>query len=227
MLFILATPARSTDAYPAPHTGTAKGHVPHLADAQEDWYSALFGDVDVGIAWRCRVISEMQGPIYLACLSTGRSELGLSRDVLVGDEVLHGFDGLSKTLDCTPAAHGSGTTVVRDCIDWILSRVDDRRHQLCCQQAVIDCILKLYLIGSASRRWPPSHVARKRHGMPVKLVRCWMSHGMSTSLVIHCNSTIPLAVWQDAPPTSLRWLRTSWVFLCHVRLFLCHCHRMK
>ena len=72
------------------------GHVevPHLADAQED---RLLKDVDVGIAW-CRVTSETQGPIYLSCLSIGKSELGLGRDVLVGDEVYHGFDGLSKTL---------------------------------------------------------------------------------------------------------------------------------
>ena len=33
--------------------------VPRLTDAQEDRYSALFKDVDVG---RCRVIPEAQGP---------------------------------------------------------------------------------------------------------------------------------------------------------------------
>ena len=57
------------------------GHVevPHLADAQEDRYGALFKEVDVGVAWRCRVISEMQSPIYLSCLSIGKSELGLGR----------------------------------------------------------------------------------------------------------------------------------------------------
>ena len=79
------------------------GHaeVPHLTDAQEDGYSSLFKDVDVGTAWRSCVISEMQGPIYLGCFSVCKSELGLGRDVLIGDEVFHGFDGLSKTL---PAA---------------------------------------------------------------------------------------------------------------------------
>ena len=40
--------------------------VPHLAGAQEDQYGAWFKDVDFGIAWRCRVISEVQGPIYLS-----------------------------------------------------------------------------------------------------------------------------------------------------------------
>ena len=48
----------------------------------------------------------MQGPVYLGCLSICKSELGLGRDVRVGDEVLHKFDGLGKALDCTPAAHG-------------------------------------------------------------------------------------------------------------------------
>ena len=76
--------------------------------------SSLFKDVDVGTAWKNCVISEMQGPIYLGCFSVCKSELGLGRDVLIGDEVLHGFDGLSKTLDCMPAAHGSGTSVVQN-----------------------------------------------------------------------------------------------------------------
>ena len=42
------------------------GHVevPHLTDAEEDRYSSLFKDVDVGAAWRSCVISKMQGPIY-------------------------------------------------------------------------------------------------------------------------------------------------------------------
>ena len=117
------------------------GHVevPHLTDAEEDRYSSLFKDVDVGTAWRSCVISEMQGPIYLGCFSACKSELGLGRDVLIGDEALHGFDGLSKTLDCMPAAHGSGTCVVQDRIGRIVLRVDDRRHQLCCQKAVICC----------------------------------------------------------------------------------------
>ena len=51
---------------------------------------------------------EVQGPVYLGCLSICKSELGLGRDVRVGDEVFHEFDGLGKTLDCMPAAHGSG-----------------------------------------------------------------------------------------------------------------------
>ena len=39
------------------------GHVqvPHLTNAQEDRYSSLFKDVDVGAAWRCRMILEAQG----------------------------------------------------------------------------------------------------------------------------------------------------------------------
>ena len=44
------------------------------------------------------------------------------------------FDGLSKTLDCVPAAHGSGTPVVQDRIGWM---ADDGRHQLCRQKALI------------------------------------------------------------------------------------------
>ena len=107
---------------------TLNGHVkvPHLTDAEENRYSALFKDVDVGTAWRSRVVFGMQGPICLGCLSVRKSELG-RRDVLIGNDVLHGLDGPGKTLDCMPAAHGSGT------------RVDDRRHQLCCQKAVICC----------------------------------------------------------------------------------------
>ena len=45
------------------------------------------------------MISKMQGPIYLSCLFLGKSQLGLGRDVLVGDE-LHEFDGLSKAASC-------------------------------------------------------------------------------------------------------------------------------
>ena len=82
------------------------------------------------------MISKMQGPIYPGGLSICKSELGLGRDVLTGDDVLHWFDCLSKTLDCMPAAHGSGTSVVQDRIGWIVLRVDDRRHQ---QKAVICC----------------------------------------------------------------------------------------
>ena len=85
------------------------------------------------------MISKMQGPIYPGGLSVCKSDLGLGRDVLIGDDVLHGFDGLSKTLDCMPAAHGSGTSVVQDRIGRIVLRFDDRRHQLCCQKAVICC----------------------------------------------------------------------------------------
>ena len=40
------------------------------------------------------VIFEMQGPIRLSCLSIGKYELSLGRNVLVRDEVFHGFDGL-------------------------------------------------------------------------------------------------------------------------------------
>ena len=127
--FTLATPARSTSACPGCLTVHAKGlacdlvtlrcvldghvEVPHLTDAEEDRYSSLFKDVDVGTAWRSCVISEMQGPIYLGCFSVCKSELRLGRDVLIGDEVLLGFDGLSKTLDCMPAAHGSGSLRAR------------------------------------------------------------------------------------------------------------------
>ena len=51
------------------------------------------------------MISEMQGPIFLDCFSVCQSELGLGRDVLIGDEVLHGFDGLSKTLEPMDLVH--------------------------------------------------------------------------------------------------------------------------
>ena len=34
------------------------------------------------------------------------------------------------------------------------------------------------------------------------------------------------AGWRAAPPSFLRWLRTSWIFLFPVRSFLCHSHRM-
>ena len=80
------------------------GHVevPHLTDAEEDRYSSLFKDVDVGTAWRSCVIEDAgsNSPWRSLC----KSELGLGRDVLIGDEVLCGFGGLSKTLDCMPAA---------------------------------------------------------------------------------------------------------------------------
>ena len=81
------------------------------------------------------MISKMQGPIYPGGLSVCKSELGLGRDVLIG---LHWFDGLSKTLDCMPA-HRSGTSIVQHRIGRIVLRVDDRRHQLCCQKAMICC----------------------------------------------------------------------------------------
>ena len=77
------------------------GHAePHLAAAEEARYGALFKAVAVGTGWRSRVIFETQGPTNLSC------ELGLGRNVLVGD---HGFDGLSKTLDCIrcPGSHRS------------------------------------------------------------------------------------------------------------------------
>ena len=79
------------------------GHVevPHLTDAEEDRYSSLLKDVDVGTAWRSCVTSKIQGPIYPGGLSVCKSELGLGRDALIGHDVLHGFDGLSKTLDCS------------------------------------------------------------------------------------------------------------------------------
>ena len=53
------------------------GHVqvPHLTNAKQDRYSALFKHVDVGAAWRCRMIPEVQGPVYLGCLSICKSEL--------------------------------------------------------------------------------------------------------------------------------------------------------
>ena len=90
--------------------------VPHLADAEKDRYSSLFKDVDVGTAW----ISKMQGPIYPGGLSVCKSELGLGRDVLIGDDVLHWFDGLSKKLDCMPAAHRSGTSIVQNRIGRVV-----------------------------------------------------------------------------------------------------------
>ena len=31
-------------------------------------------------------------------------------------------------------------------------------------------------------------------------------------------------MWQVALLVFLQWPRTFWIFLCHVRLFLCHCH---
>ena len=117
------------------------GHVevPHLANAEKDRYSSLFKDVDVGTARRSCAISKMQGPIYPGGLSVCKSELGLGRDVLIGDDVLHWFDCLGKTLDCMPAAHRSGTSIVQNRIGRVVLRVDDRRHQLCCQKAVICC----------------------------------------------------------------------------------------
>ena len=36
------------------------------------------------------MIPEVQGPVYLGCLSICKSELGLGRDVRVGDEVFIG-----------------------------------------------------------------------------------------------------------------------------------------
>ena len=113
--------------------------VPHLADAEKDRYSFLFKDVDVCTARRSCVISKTQGPIYPDSLSVCKSELGLGRDVLVGDDVLHWFDCLGKTPDCMLAAHRSGTSVVQNRIGRVVLRVDDRRHQLCCQKAVICC----------------------------------------------------------------------------------------
>ena len=85
------------------------------------------------------MILKMQGPIYPGGLSDCKSELGLGRDVLIGDDVLHWFDCLGKTLDCMPAAHRSGTSIVQNRIGRDVLRVDDRRHQLCCQKAVICC----------------------------------------------------------------------------------------
>ena len=66
----------------------------------------------------------------LCVFVVGKCELGLGRNALVGDEVFHG-------LDCVPAAHGSGTSVVQDRIGRIVLRVDDWRHQLCCQKALL------------------------------------------------------------------------------------------
>ena len=72
--------------------------------------------------------------VDLSRLSIGKCELGLGCDVLVGDEVLPS----SKTLDCIAAAHGSGTPVVQDRICVFVLRVDDRRHQFCCQKLCCD-----------------------------------------------------------------------------------------
>ena len=65
------------------------GHVevPHLTDAEEDRHSSLFKDVDVGTAWKSCVKSKMQGPIYPGCFFICKSEIGLGRDVLIGDDV--------------------------------------------------------------------------------------------------------------------------------------------
>ena len=41
------------------------------------------------------MIPGVQGPVYLDRLSICKSELGPGRDVRVGDEVFHGFDGPS------------------------------------------------------------------------------------------------------------------------------------
>ena len=49
-----------------------------------------------------------------------------------------------------PAAHRSGTSIVQNRIGRVALRVDDRRHQLCCQKAVICCDGQI-VIGSASR----------------------------------------------------------------------------
>ena len=74
------------------------------------------------------------------------------------------------------------------------------------------------------------------HGMPLTLVLRWMSHGMSTSHVRSMsmidpslglsNRMVQSAGWRAAPLSSLRRLRTSWIFLSPVRSFLCHSHRM-
>ena len=61
---------------------------------------------------RIRVIFETQGPIDLSCLSIHKCEL-------------------SKTLGCTPAAHGSGTSVVQDRIGRIVLRVGFVAKRLC------------------------------------------------------------------------------------------------
>ena len=80
------------------------GHVqvPHLTNAQKDRYSALFKDVDVGAAWRSRMIPEVQSPAYLGVSPFATCEFGLGRDVLIGDEVFHGFDGLCKNAGLLP-----------------------------------------------------------------------------------------------------------------------------
>ena len=77
--------------------------------------------------------------MLILALAGGVLCLGLGRNALVGSEVPRGFDGLSKTLDCMPAAHGSGTSVVQDRIGRVALRVDDWRHQLCCQKALLCC----------------------------------------------------------------------------------------
>ena len=197
--------------------------VPHLTDAGESvqgrrrWYLP---------GWRSRVIFETQGPIGLSCLSIGKCELGLGRNVLAGDE----------------HAHGSGTSVVQTRIGRIALWVDDRRHQLCCQKAAQpDCVLKLYRLGSASRGCPLSHAAksvRKCHQC-LSCAGCLVDDCQPDSLQFHDGSQswsvqlayvgsvwmVQSADWRAAPPNSLLWLRTVWIFICHVCLFLCHYHR--
>ena len=60
-------------------------------------------------------------------------------------------------------------------------RVDDRRHQLCCQKADLllrkDCVLKLYLIDQLCVDGLFLMM------LILAIVLCWMSHGMSTSHV--------------------------------------------
>ena len=90
------------------------------------------------------MIPEAQGPVYLGCLSIRKTGLGLGRDVRVGDEVFHGFDGLGKTLDCTPAADGSGTSLCSGLMTGTMSLTAP----------------KLYRIASRGRR--PSHAAHMR-----------------------------------------------------------------
>ena len=56
-------------------------------------------------SWGEGYIKHNQDDLYKIPSDLCKCELGLGWDVLVGDEVVHGFDGLSKTLDCVPAAH--------------------------------------------------------------------------------------------------------------------------
>ena len=100
------------------------------------------------------------------------------------------FDGLGKTLDCMPAAHGSGTSVVQGCIGRIVLWVDDRRHQLCCQKGfvlLIDCSETVSHWISFSWMASFSCCSFASWNATIACPVLDVSHTMSTSLV-HSNS---------------------------------------